>query len=283
MQHLLFTLTLYTASLLAQTVQSTRPPEDPLAALTPEQRQTFIADATLFNAGKFPEALAGFRALLANLPDGLPAHILTAKFAAEASLNMGDRPYAFALLKPIEAANPDDWQARSLLARYYAENGDKAQRDAELVALVALHKADPQSQIGKLTQFLLERDTLSNGGSVRIWYSLEPWGNFKAYISSRIFDKDGNQVLRVTLESSDFDQPMFVKEHPDLAAKGDRRFSMDGYGPDQKMANGNVTQTHMLFGFFDGRPSYDVVRERIIAIAEGKKAPLSRTDPGLPR
>ncbi len=58
---------------------------------------------------------------------------------------------------------------------------------------------------------------------------------------------------------------------------------MDGYGPDQKLPNGNTTQTHMLFGFFDGRPSYDVVRERILAIAEGRKTPLSRTDPGVPR
>jgi len=262
--------------------QSMRRPEDPLAQLTPEQRQSFNANAALFNADKFTEALTGFRALIADLPTASPAQVLVAKFTAEAALNTGDRPYAFTLLKPIEAASPDDWQARSLLARAYAESADKTQRDAEIAALIALHKADTQSQIGKLTQFLLERDSLSNGGFVRIWYSLEPWGRYKTYVYSRIFDKDGNQVLRVTLESSDFDQSLFAKEHPDLAAAGARRFSLDGYGPDQKLPNGNITQTHMTFDFFDGSASYDVVRERILAIAENKKAPISSTVRSVP-
>ena len=169
---------------------------------------------------------------------------------------------------------------RSLLARAYAEAGDKTQRDSELAALVALHKANPGTPVGKTTQILLEHDTLANGGGVSIWYSLEPWGQFKTYVYSRIFDKDGNQTLRVTLESSDFDQPMWAKQHADLAAKGERMFSMDGYGPDQKQPNGNITQTHMTFGFFDGHPPYDTVRDRILKIAEGQKAPLSRMDPG---
>jgi Tetratricopeptide repeat len=255
---------------------------DPLTGLTPAQKEAFAAAAKPFAAQHFAEALTQLKPLLAAAPEGSPAQILIAKYTAEAEIDTGDRDDAVALLKPIQAAFPNDWQARSLLARAYAEAGDKTQRDAELAAVVALHKANPDTPVGKATQILLEHDALTNGGSVSIWYSLEPWGRYKTYVYSRVFDKDGNQTLRVTLESSDFDQPMWAKNHADLAAKGERMFSMDGYGPDQKLPNGQITQSHMTFGFFDGQPPYDTTRERILKIAEGKQGPMSRMDSGSP-
>ena len=255
---------------------------DALSMFTPAQRSAFVTASKQFAAQHYAEALAGLKPLLAAAPPNSLAQALLAKYTAEAALNPGDRPLTFSLLKPLEAADPNDWQVRSLLARAYAEAGDKPQRDSELAAVVALHKAQPDSQLGKMTQILLEHDTLTNGGSVSIWYSLEPWGRYKTYVYSRIFDKDGNQTLRVTLESSDFDQPAWAKNHPDLAAKGQRMFSMDGYGPDQKLPNGDLTQTHMTFGFFDGEPAYDTTRDRIIKIAEGRQAPISRMDPNVP-
>ncbi len=253
---------------------------DPLALLTEDQKGAFQVATKAFAAERYDGALEDFKALLAQLPAGTPARVLCSKYAAEAALNTGHRAYALGVLLPIEQSDPYDWQAKSLLARADAEAGDKAGRDRELAALVTMHKQMPATQIGKLNQILLERDALANGGSVRIWYSLEPWGKFKTYVYSRVFDKDGQQTLRVTLESSDFDQPQFTKEHPDLAARGERRFSLDGYGQDQKLATGGVTQTHMTFGFFDGQPAYDLVRTRILAIADGKASPISKMTPG---
>ena len=131
-----------------------------------------------------------------------------------------------------------------------------------------------------MQQVLLERIPESKG-TIRIWYSLEPWGRYKTYLFARIYDDAGQQVERVTLESSDFDQPLFAKEHPDLAARGDRRFSLDGYGEDQHLPNGTVTQTHSTFGFFDGQPPYDTVRARIVQIAQQQAAaPISQTTHG---
>jgi hypothetical protein len=38
-----------------------------------------------------------------------------------------------------------------------------------------------------------------------------------------------------------------------------RRFSLDGFRQDQSQPNGNTTQTHLMFGFYDGQPPYDIV------------------------
>ena len=252
---------------------------DPLAQLTSDQRDQFKRAAQLIGTEDYASALVILKPLVAQLAPASSAQVLLAKYTAEAAINTGDRDYALTLLKPIAAADPADWQASSLLVRAYAEAGDKARRDAELAHLMELHQHTTSPQFAKLTQFLIER-IKTKTGSVRIWYSLVPWGQYKTYIYARVYDEQGQQTLRVTLESSDFDQPLWAKNHPDRAAKGERMFSMDGYGQDKKNDNGTVTQTHMTFGVIDGQPTYAVVRDRIVSIADKQTAPISSMQPG---
>lgn len=251
---------------------------DPLAQLTPEQHDKYNAGMQCLSAEKYADALAAFRQILPQLAPGSPGQVRIAELAAESAINTGERNDALDTLKPIAAANPNDWQAAAMLARIYAETGQKQTRDAALAHLVDLHTRAVSPQIGKMQQVLLERITLANG-SMRIWYSLEPWGRYETYLFSRVYDQAGQQIFRITLESADFDQPSFVKEHPDLAAQGKRRFSLDGYGPDQKLPDGGTTQSHSMFGFYDGQPDYDTIRERMIQIAEGQAKPMLQTKP----
>ncbi len=69
-----------------------------------------------------------------------------------------------------------------------------------------------------------------------------------------------------SLDSDDGDQVYVRQIHPDLAAKGDRRFSLDAFAPSRTSPDGKVD--HALIQFFDGTPSYDAVKERILTIAE---------------
>ena len=262
-------------------------PGNPLEQLTPEQKQKFEESFHLFQSQDYAGALAIDKQLLAAVPANTPAHVLIAKFAAEAALDTGDNSFALSALQPIEAANANDWQAAALLARAYAEAGDKARRDAELAHLVDLHKRAVDPQIAQLTQIPLETIPFTKGtgsaaakGTIRVFYSLEPWSNFHIYLMARIYDQAGKQVYRVTLESDDMDQVFFKRDHPDLAAKGERRFSLDGYGPDIQLPNGQVTQDHATYGFFDGKPDYDTYRARVIEIAEGTQTPMSQTTHG---
>lgn len=205
------------------------------------------------------------------------ARVIISKYASEAALNVEAYPFAKDTLKPITDTDPNDWQAAGMLARLYAETGEKQARDAELAHIVDLHKRAVTPQIAKMQQILIERIPIQNG-FVRVWYSLEPWGQYKTYLFSRVYNTAGEQVLRIALESSDFDQPAFAKQHPDLAAAGVRSFSLDTYSQPEKLPNGGGTLTHGTYGFFDGQPSYDTIRQKIIEIVNAVISTKSKTE-----
>ena len=69
----------------------------------------------------------------------------------------------------------------------------------------------------------------------------------------------------------------FAKE----AAAGARSFSLDAYKDTGVNSTGQKTQTHFTFKFFVGQPTYDVVRQEIIAVATGKTQPISSRS-GIP-
>ena len=263
-----------TAQTTATQSQPPRSPNDSLATLTPEQRQQYDAAGKDFSAGNYANALAIYKSLLATHA-GDP---LFSKFAAESAINTGDTAYAIQTLQPIEAHNADDWQAATLLARAYAESGDKQHRDAEMLRLTDLHKRGVTPP--RLTQYIIEK-IHAGDHTIMLFNSLEPWGNYKIQNYARVLDKDGHQLLLVTLETGDFDQPLFAKEHPKEAAAGARSFSLDAYKDTGTNSSGQKTQTHYTFKFFVGQPPYDVVRQDIIDVAAGKASPMSSRS-GIP-
>ena len=276
---LLLAAVLTACSLAAQTTLfaqelTTRcdPPAGSLARLSRAQKKAFIESQDRFLAGHFADALGELRGLLAQLPQNTPAQTAMAERTAEAALEAGDRAYAISLLKPIEERDGSDCLARVLLARADAENGQSAERDAEISALTALHKQSPESPAGKLDGFLLEQHSLKGGGTVSIWYVLRPWGPHNMHLLSEILDASGGVVLHIELDSDDGDQVYFRETHPDLAAKGDRRYSLDAFVSDKLLPDAQADH-HALIQFFEGAPSYDTVRERILAIAERSAMP----------
>lgn len=264
------------ASLTAQEL-TTRcdPPPGSLGRLTQTQKKAFMESQDMIIVGRYADALAELRGLLAQLPQNTPAQSAMAERTAEAALEARDRAYAISLLKPIEEHDGSDCLARTLLARAHAENGQSAERDAEISALTSLHKQAPKSPAGKLDMFLLEKHSLKGGGSVTIWYALRPWGPHNTHLSAEILDASGGTILHIELDSDDGDQVYFRQIRPDLAAKGDRRFSLDLFEPDRTLPDGKIDHPHALIQFFDGLPSYDAVRERILAIAERSDAAQS--------
>ncbi|MDR3771705.1 MAG: hypothetical protein P4L26_00060 [Terracidiphilus sp.] len=248
------------------------PPAGSLSSLTRAQKKAFTESQNTFIANRYADALGELRNLLAQLPPNTPAQSAMAERTAEAALYAGERTYAISLLKPIEERDASDCPARTLLARAYAEEGQSAERDAETSALTVLHKQAPESTIGKLDAFLLEQHGLKGGGAVTIAYVLRPWGPHNTHLFSEIYNASGKMIFHIELDSDDSDQVYFREIHPDLAAKGDRRFSLDAVRPDP-LPDGTVD--HALIQFYDGAPSYDTVRERILAIAERSAKPAS--------
>ena len=219
-------------------------------------------------------ALADFKQLIA----AEPTNIVYKKYASEAALNLGDAAFVLTTLLPLERSSPDDWQLHLLLARAYAQTASdpdhKKKRDEEVATVTRLHEADPNSQLGKLRDFLLE--TVHQGDkTVQFYPALTPWGPYKVNLIARTFDASGQPGLRITLESNDLEQPAFAKQHPAEAAAGQRAYSLDGYAPDQKSPDGHTIQTHFTFAFFTGKPTYDDLRAKILAATSGTLKPLS--------
>jgi len=249
------------------------PPPGSLSRLTKDQKKAFMHSQDMFVAEHFADAMAELRGLLAQLPPNTPAQSAMAERTAEAAIEAGDQAYAISLLKPIEEHDGSDCAARTLLARAYAETGQSAERDAEISALTALHNQDPKSPAGKLDGFELEKHILKSGGGVAIGYFLHSVGPHNTHLTAQIDDASRAMILRIELDSDDPDQVYFRQIHPDLAAKGDRRYSLDAFASDKLLPDSKADH-HELIQFYDGAPSYDVVRDRILAIANALQSPM---------
>ena len=242
--------------------------QDLAARFSPEQKQLFAQATGAFQAQRYTDALAAFKQLLSQLP-GDP---VLSKFASEAAINAADTGFALATLRPLAAADPDDWQTAALLTRACAESGDAACRDSGMAHLLDLHHRGVTPP--RMQQYILEQ-IKAGENTLRILTSLEPWGAYKVYDLGQVSEREGKIFLRITLESSDGDQIEFAKEHPKEFAAGIRRFSLDAYRETGLNSQGQRTQTHYTFRLLDGQPDYATVRDEFLKIANGKATPVS--------
>jgi hypothetical protein len=250
--------------------------QDLVAKLNPQQKQQFDEAGKAYGEHRYADSLAIHQLLLKDFP-GDP---ILLKFASEAALQNGDAAFAVKTLKPLAQADPDDWQAAAMLTRACAETGDKAGRDEGMAHMLDLHSrgiTPPQLQ-----QYAVESVKLGENTLV-INTSLVPWGYYKVYNLGKVTHGTGKLLLSITLESNDFDQPGFAKDHPDEAAKGMRRFSIDTYTETGTDSAGHRTQTQGLYKFIDGQPPYETIREEFVKIAGGQGSPMgSRTNLKVP-
>jgi hypothetical protein len=244
--------------------------------LTPEQQALFAAARKDFSEHHPEFALEKMKQLHTMVPE----NSMIADGTAETAVTLGDDAYAISLLKQQTTAHPDDSFALEWLTRAYAESGDTSGRDAEIAAVVKLHETTTNEQFRRSDRFIVERVKLSNG-YLDMYYAIIPFSQYHVYMLGRQVDANNALVRQITLESNDFDQPAFAKEHPDLAAKGVRRFSMDTYSAGKPGPNGTMTQTQALIGFIDGQPSYDETKERMLKVANGETPPAA-TRSGVP-
>ncbi|MFT4112792.1 tetratricopeptide repeat protein [Silvibacterium sp.] len=244
--------------------------------MTSEQQSLFDAAKKDFGEHHPELALEKMKQLHAMVPDNPTITDAT----AETAVVVGDDADAITLLKPWTATHTDDWFALEWLARAYAETGNVAERDKTIAAVIKAHETTANAQFQRADRFLVERVKLASG-SLDIYYAIVPFSPYHIYMLGRQVDANNALIRQITLESNDFDQPGFAKEHPDMAAKGMRRFSMDTYSASKPNPDGTTTQTQALIGFIDGQPSYDDTKARMLSVAKGD-APPAATRTGIP-
>ncbi|NYF79735.1 tetratricopeptide repeat protein [Granulicella arctica] len=245
-------------------------------SLTAEQQTLFDAAKKDFSEHHPELALEKMKQLHAMVPENSTITDGT----AETAITLGDDAYAISLLKPWTATHSEDSFAFEWLARAYAETGNAAERDKTIAAVLKLHETTTNEQFKRADRFVVERVKLVSG-YLDIYYALVPFSRYHIYMLGRQVDVNNVLIRQIALESDDIDQVSFAKEHPDMVAKGMRRFSMDTYSAGKPGPNGTTTQTQGLIGFMDGQPSYDDTKARMLKVAHGD-APPAATRSGVP-
>lgn len=239
--------------------------DDALAALSPENRALFNAMREASQQGRDADVLANCKKLLPALTPGTRLADFVAQRGAEAALEIGETSYAMTVMKPLTAAHPDDWRAGALLARIYAESGDKTLRDQQIAHMLDLHKQTSDADFKDKHIFPIQKVKLKAGYAVFL-YPFEPLRPYNTYLVAMIYTSDGKSDYRLELGSEDVDQAFFKAKHP-----GERRFSIDSYRKND--TNPNWPETQALHGFVDGVFDYDRMRDLMVKTANGEELP----------
>jgi hypothetical protein len=239
--------------------------QDPLAELSPENRALFNSLREAAQHGRDIDVVASGKKLLPALSPGTPLADFVTQLTGTSALETGETDYALTLMKPLADAHQDNWRVAAVLARLYAESGDKAMRDQQIAHMLALHQQTSDPAFAKLHTFPIQKEALPSGSAVFL-YPFEPVGRENSYLIALIYTKEGKLNYRIELESADVDQAFFKPKHP-----GERRFSIDTFR--QNATNPNWPESQALHGFVDGVFDFDVMRDRMMAVANGEESP----------
>lgn len=238
------------------------PPPNPDAGVTQQAEAGVIANLQSHN---FSAALTGAKAILAANPGSPKANKLVGVVLLDQQKPAAALPY---FQKALQLA-PNDPTVNALLLQAYAESGDTVHRDQQIAVLRRYHDDGQNPVFAQIPSFLIETIPVGTK-TIQASEFYTPSGEFHFYYRFNIFDATGHMQSFIALESDDADQPTFDREHPILASRGQRRFSLDGYA---RAADGKVTQA--LYMYFNGKPSYDTVRNLVVKLVQEGKEPVS--------
>jgi hypothetical protein len=233
---------------------------DPLAELTPENRAHFNKLREAVERGDLTAILANGRILLPVLKPGTARTDAITEVTAQAALETGDTNYALTLIKPLAELPATDWVAAELLARLYAESGNKELRDRQIIHLLDLHSHTSDKDFAEQLTFTIQTVKLQSGHAIFV-YPFKPLKPYNVYLSAEIWTNENKMDYRIELESMDVDQAFFKAKKP-----GERRFSIDTFRKNEK--NPDWPESQALHGFVDGVFDYDMMREQMLKVAD---------------
>ena len=245
--------------------ESAQAHDNPLAELSPENRALFDALQEAAEKGHDAETLEDGKKLLPALKPDTPLANFVTQITANAALDVGETTYALALVKPLAEAHSKNWRAATLLARLYAESGERTLRNQQIASVITLHKQTTDADFGKLHVFPIQKVALHSGYAVFL-YPFEPLRPNNSYLVALIYTSEGKQDYRIELESADVDQAFFKAKK-----SGERRFSIDSFRKNE--TNANWPESQALHGFVDGRFDYDSMRDEMVKVANGEDSP----------
>ena len=223
--------------------------------------------------GDAAAALTAFRPAL----EAYPNDVLVLSYSAEAAMESHQDAAALDFFnRGLQQVPRDPWHMRVAMLLLDARLGHWPDFYRDQTALKKA-KLDGEKELASTAGFLVD-DFEVAGRAVKVAYFPTLAGEYKALYrfvlprppavdvpapaaeGDRCKDPDFHPYIDV--ESDDGDQSTFEIKHPDLAAKGERSYSLDFYP---------AACSQALIKFYpDGEPSYQTVRADVLKFLEAK-------------
>ncbi|WP_095983742.1 tetratricopeptide repeat protein [Cystobacter fuscus] len=219
----------------------------------------FLLALLSLDEGKPDEALTALERARELEPDFVLAHTQAGQLLQQ----RGESTAALACFQKAATLEPRNWRTRESLVQVHQALGNTARRDAEREALLELR------QEGLVDQDYFIRERWREGEhTVVVVEDFELKGDWAKRYEFQVYAPGGKQPVRViSLGSYAFTNAFAHEQDPSLP----RLFHLDAYAPDD---------THETYGLFQGEPSYDDTRAKVLAILRGELEPTSSTKPG---
>lgn len=254
-----FSLGIFPTLLLAAVSMNAQGQAANPAAVQPSLAATTEKGLAALRANQPQQALDYFEQALKDNPNDPAANLL----AATAALSLYKADLAVKYAERAREVDPNNWKVHTTLVAAYAAAGKKEQRDAERETLRKLHD-DPHAPDAMQTKgFLLEMFPVKQYRIEAIEY-FHPVDKFHIYYRFLIRNAEGKRVWQIDVESNDFDQNSWAKEHPDEAAAGKRQFQLVGEDRD----------LHVDYHMFSGAPDYDAIRAQVVDVIQEQTTPF---------
>jgi hypothetical protein len=247
-----------TASLAAQTViqapqSSKAPPAGAASSSAPKADERAKVSAAMEESRQHQDAkaLELYDQVLAEDPGNAPVNLLAAGAAIE-SLQM-DRALRYA--QRAQQLDPSDWKVHLTLLVADSGVGRLKDRDEERKLVRQFHEDGKYPDAAQSNGFMVEYFPLKDYRVRAIEY-FAPIGKERFSYRFLLYGPERAELWAVALESDDLDQASWAQAHKELAAAGQREYSLEGYG----------TGKHTTYRSYSGKPSYDEVRADAVKV-----------------
>jgi tetratricopeptide (TPR) repeat protein len=213
-------------------------------------RALFKAGVLLARGGKKKTALRYWRRAVAANPRYIAAHYNLGQSFQLA----GKHKRALSHFAQVVALAPNDWRARSKLVQLHQALGQRKARDKARATLMAQHKSGKVAKLARAKTYCRDQFVVS-GTRVYAYEHFALVGPRAKRYSFFVGKGSG----RYTVSLGSYPATNAMARESGRLRPGQRRFHLDGYYPGGK---------HRTFGFFNGEPSYEAIKKRVIAIVK---------------
>jgi len=158
---------------------------------------------------------------------------------------------------------PDDWRGRAKLVQAYQATGNIKARNDERAELIRLWEKGEDVDLRKQATFCREQVIEANR-RVFVLEHFHPGGENMVVYSFEVRAPD-TEDYRISLGS--YEGTNQVGWETGSRPRSVRLYHLDLYRP----------KLHETYGFYEGQPSYETVRENVMSILAGEAKPISST------